>query len=33
MDLGLIFDLLVDDPKSRTAAILLRDKGLRLVGE
>ena len=33
MDLALIFELLIDDPKSRAAAVLLRDEGLRLVGE
>jgi hypothetical protein len=31
MDIALIFELLIDDPKSRAAAILLRDEGLRLV--
>ncbi len=33
MDLALIFELLIDDPKARAAAVLLRDDGLRLVGE
>jgi hypothetical protein len=33
MDLALIFELLIDDPKSRAAAVLLRDEGLRLIGE
>jgi hypothetical protein len=33
MDLALIFELLIDDPKSRAAAVLLRDEGMRLVGE
>jgi hypothetical protein len=33
MDLALIFELLIDDPKARAAAVLLRDEGLRLVGE
>jgi hypothetical protein len=33
MDLALVFELLIDDPKSRAAAVLLRDEGLRLVGE
>ena len=33
MDLALIFELLIDDPKSRAAAVLLRDEGLRLVRE
>ncbi len=33
MDLALIFELLIDDPKSRAAAVLLRAEGLRLVGE
>ena len=32
-DLALIFELLIDDPKSRAAAVLLRAEGLRLVGE
>ncbi|MBW7970108.1 hypothetical protein [Bradyrhizobium sp. BR 10289] len=31
MDLALILELLIDDPKSRAAALLLRDEGLRLV--
>jgi hypothetical protein len=31
MDIALIFELLIDDPKSRAAAVLLRDEGLRLV--
>jgi hypothetical protein len=31
MDLALVFELLIDDPKSRAAAVLLRDEGLRLV--
>jgi hypothetical protein len=33
MDLALIFELLIDDPRSRAAAVLLRDEGMRLVGE
>jgi hypothetical protein len=33
IDLALIFELLIDDPKSRAAAVLLRLEGLRLVGE
>ena len=33
MDLALIFELLIDDPKSLAAAVLLRDEGLRLVEE
>lgn len=33
MDLALVFELLIDDPKSRAAAVLLRDEGLRLVEE
>ena len=33
MDLALIFELLIDDPKARAAAVLLRDEGPRLVGE
>jgi hypothetical protein len=33
MDLALIFELLIDDPRSRATAVLLRDEGLRLVRE
>lgn len=33
MDLALIFKMVVDDPQSRAAAVLLRHGGLRLVGE
>lgn len=33
MDLALIFELVIDDPKSRAAAVLLRAQGLRLVRE
>lgn len=33
LDLALIFEILIDDPKSRAPAVLLRDEGLRLVAE
>jgi hypothetical protein len=33
MDLALIFEMVVDDPESRAAAVLLRHEGLRLIGE
>jgi hypothetical protein len=33
MDLALIFEMVVDDPESRAAAVLLRHEGMRLIGE